>query len=336
MRKFNSLLLVGVFVSCLFATSCKLMSDLVPPEANQTASPPAQDANIPLPPGSDGTSQGPKAAGQWPEGQRMDIPKGPPHPTAETGGINGGSRGTVADGVNSPEGGAQTPPASTPPPEDEFVKMVKSLATTPEAKQMVEAVLQTLADRPDKAIALIDQFEPSVPQDKKMLVQMLKGYVNLKLGNMEKALEQWDALHRTLKEQMPLAIIAPKMCRKVDSFGKYEEFGHYVFGPGKGLILYFEPQYFVCKQVENQYLVTLNAKYSIIDKDGNQVWQAENSIEHKTTHYLYDLFMTKPMKIPTLADGNYTLKILLQDMNKPDQEKPVEATIQFEVRHDIQ
>jgi hypothetical protein len=46
--------------------------------------------------------------------------------------------------------------------------------------------------------------------------------------------------------------------------------------------------------------------------------------------------MTKPMKIPTLADGNYTLKILLQDMNKPDQEKPVEATIQFEVRHDIQ
>jgi hypothetical protein len=80
----------------------------------------------------------------------------------------------------------------------------------------------------------------------------------------------------------------------------------------------------------------LNAKYAITDKDGNQVWQAEDSISHKTTHYLYDLFMTRKIVIPALPDGNYTLKIMLQDMNKTDQEKPIESEVKFEISHDMQ
>jgi len=330
MRTFKSLCLIAICLLFLAATSCKMMADLALDQPEESAS--AQNAALsPAPPNitaQAGPDQPTEPMGQWPEGQRFDGAK-PPAKTDAVG-INGG----VQDAGRQPTTPAPAP--SMTPSEEELLKTVRAAANTPESQKLVEAFVQAFADKPDKAIALLDQYGATAPADKQMLVQMLRGYVSMKLGNMEDALKALDEVHRALREQMPLAIMSPKLCRKVESYGKYDEFGHYVFPPGKSLILYFEPQYFICKADNDQYHVSLNAKYALIDKDGNQVWQAEDKIDHKTSHYLYDLFMTRRIVVPALPDGNYTLKIMLQDMNKTDQEKPIESELKVEISHDMQ
>jgi len=332
MRRFNILLNVVACLVLLFAASCKMLKDFTPkivaepPPANETAVTPAADAQMAPEPGNV------ERHGQWPEGVRLTINKPPVATRTGPAEIVSGPDGFVPQGGEPHNGGVETP---APSPEDPFVKMIRAAADTPESKQLVEAIFQALANRPDKAIALIEQFEGGVPADKKMFVQMLKCYVNMQLGNMDKAIEEMNQVLQEMRSDMPLAIASPKFCRKVESFGKYDEFGHYVFSPGKAVILYFEPQYFICKPMGEEYAISLNAICLIIDKNGNEVWKAEKKIEHATTRYLYDLFMTRTMQVPALPDGNYTLKIMLQDMNKTDQEKPVEAEIKFEISRDI-
>jgi hypothetical protein len=334
---------VSACLTLLFAVSCKMMTDLVPQELGQDAAQAAKEPALPAPPAVEAPapppaepSPEPATVGQWPEGERFDSTPPQPKPVNPAVGIGGGVEDVAPPEASRTAEGAQTPVPPLTPAQDEMLKIIKAAADTPESQKLVEATLQALADKPDKAIALLNEYGSAAPPEKKMFAQMLKAYVDMKLGNMEDALKTMDEMHRTLREQMPLTIASPKLCRKVESFGKYDEFGHYVFPPGKALILYFEPQYFICKPVGEQFEVTLNARYLILDKDGNQVWQAEDTIDHKTTHYLYDLFMTKKIVIPSLADGNYTLKILLQDVNKTDQDKPIETEVKVEVRHDIQ
>jgi len=339
MRTFKSLCLVTICLSFLAATSCKMMADLVPNQPVESAAASAKDATPPTAPANitahAEADQPTEQIGQWPQGERFDGVK-PPAKTGGAAGINGGVQGTDQPSAGPGGNDVQKPSPSMSPAEEELLKIIRVAADTPESQKLVEAMVEAFADKPDRAITLLDQYGNSAPADKKMLVQMLRGYVSMKLGNMDEALKTLDELHRTLREQMPLAIVSPKLCRKVESYGRYDEFGHYVFPSGKTVILYFEPQYFVCAPVNEQYLVSLNAKYAITDKDGNQVWQAEDSISHKTTHYLYDLFMTRKIVIPALPDGNYTLKIMLQDMNKTDQEKPIESEVKFEISHDMQ
>lgn len=311
----------------LTGVSCKMLTDLTPKDTANTT-----EAARPAPaaPAPSETAQAPVATGTWPERTRIDLdrPAAPPAGAPPSGVISG-----TAEAGRGAAGGVQNPaPAPAPKPEDELLKLIKSSADTPQLKDLVQAMLQALANHPDKAIAMLKQAESGIPADKKMLCQLLETYVNVKLGNMDAALKSVDQMYHDLRAQMPLTIASPKLCSKVESFGKYDEYLNYVFAPREKAILYYEPQYFICKPVDKEYVISLNAKYAITDKDGNQVWHAERTVEHKTSHNLYDLFLTQMIVLPQLATGKYNLKISLQDMNKPDMDKPVETTIAFEVR----
>lgn len=261
---------------------------------------------------------------EWPERTRFPIHKP--------------DEGEDAVDISDPRPEVGEPPEETtpddpsptaPPQKDELVRLMEAVADEPESRKLIEAMLQTVNDRPDRAFALL---QADSLKNKKMLVNLLKAYVRYELGDAENAISILDNVFRDMLAQMPMQVESLEFCRKVQSYGKYEPFSHRVFRPTEQVILYIEPHYFTCKKADEEYTISLNVRYSIINAEGRQVWQTEHAVNHRTTRYLYDLFLTQFIRMPSLAEGNYTLKIELQDMLSQDQHR-AEGEVQFEIRN---
>jgi len=260
---------------------------------------------------------------EWPQKERFRIPE-PSRADAAEDISDPAPRVGERDDATLDNPDMPQPPA---PEKDALVRMVE--AATPESRTLLEAMLQAAGDRPDKAYALLEG-EP--PKDKKLLVSLLRAYVHYELGDMEKAMETLDKTFREMRSQMPMQIGTAEFCRKVQSYGKYTVFSQHVFRPTGRVILYFEPQYFTCKESGENYTISLNVRYTIHNEEGKQVWQTDHTVNHQTSRYLYDLFLTQFIQMPSLPVGNYTLKIDVQDNLSEDQHK-AEREVKFEIRN---
>lgn len=314
-----------VAASAALLAGCGFLSEFREPPAEKPGASAAPEAGVGNP-GPQSQSPPEDQSPQrftWDPKRRIAVPEPGRENTGDAADSSPGSEGT------QPDDRSRAPSPGSPLPKDELVRLVETVADTPESRKLVEAMLEAVGDRPDRAFALL---EGDTLKDRKMLVNLLRAYVQLELGDTEKAIAALDEAFRELRSQMPLKINAPDFCRKVQSFGKYEPFSHRVFRPAEQVILYFEPQYFTCRQAGDGYTISLNVRYSIIDSAGKQVWQKEQSVDHGTTRYLYDLFLTQFIQMPSLAEGNYKIKIEAQDRLSEDQHR-AEAEMKFEIRN---
>ncbi|MFH1550223.1 MAG: hypothetical protein ABIH04_06670 [Planctomycetota bacterium] len=212
--------------------------------------------------------------------------------------------------------------------EQELLALLRAASARAGGARLIEAVALIAEGQPDRAYEMLKESGGGADV---LLVEFLTAYLDYKLGNSAESLEGVEALVRKMREEMPLQISTVKLCRKVQSYAKYEPFAQLVFEPGEKALIYCEPAYFRCDKKEKGYLVSLNVHYRVEDSSGKTVWKKEYPVDHVTEKSLYDLFLVEFLAVPDVPDGNYTLKVELQD-KQSDYTHTAEESLVFEVR----
>ncbi len=228
----------------------------------------------------------------------------------------------VPDDIEGPE------PAPEEVRERQLLALLKAASANAGGARLIEAVALIAEGRPDRAYEILKENGDGADG---LLVEFLTAYLDYKLGNSAESLEGVEALMRRMREEMPLQISTVKLCRKIQSYAKYEPFAQLVFEPGEKTLIYCEPAYFRCEKNEKGYLVSLNVRYCVEDSSGKTVWKREYPVDHSTAKCLYDLFLMEFLTVPDVPDGNYTLKVELQD-KQSDYTHTARESLVFEVR----
>ncbi len=132
------------------------------------------------------------------------------------------------------------------------------------------------------------------------------------------ALRRVDELREVLSGWTEPSITAVAFCRKVVTFGVYEEMAPESFVAGRGIrtIAYTEIRDFRSERNEDgQYLTRLATRLEVLTADGRSVWGHEESdIVDLCRRRRTDFFIAQRVALPpTLPAGEYVLKVLVED-----------------------
>lgn len=118
-----------------------------------------------------------------------------------------------------------------------------------------------------------------------------------------------------LQQRADLEITTPILCRKVTSFGVYDEFPDYTFRAGTKVVIYWEVRNFTVHEIKDGYRTRMGAQFEISDEQGN--------IRHQSVHPFpddvcrnrrLDFFMNVGLTLPAdLSPGAYVLKVIVHD-----------------------
>ena len=313
MQRKSIIPIIAIFLP-LLAISCSLLPVRMIPE-------PTEDSRTPsFPPAP-------------PSAERMDTGARPESDTGIEGGEyrnlfrfpdddpgEGGPPPSDISLTNIEEPPAVVPAAiitKAPEPTDEEIRerrlldLLKAATAKPGGVLLIEAIAQIAQDKPEAAYKILNG---NYKGDNKMLVEFLQAYLDYRLGNNADSLKEIESVARKMRHEMPLRISTLELCRKVESYAKFESFSERVFKPGEITLIYCEPEQFRCTSSEDAYLTSLNVRYFIVNTaTGDSAWKIEYTIDHTTTKYLYDLFLLQRVTIPDVPDGNYELRVEVQD-----------------------
>jgi hypothetical protein len=310
-----------LFVIPLVTQSCGLLSrdkTKDPADAsnqpNFTPSPSGPGAG-----GGSGAKEGEKVIEQYPKLYRFPLGEERSQPV------------NIAESSDDPL--APENVAYEPTPEEvrekQLLELLKAVTAKAGGARLIEATALIAEGKPDEAYELLKSGDSGDD----LLLKFLLAYLDYKLGNNTDSLKEVEALLQKMRSEMPMQIATVELCRKVESYAKYEAFAQRVFKPGETALIYCEPLYFCCVKTEKGYLTSLNVRYIVTDSSEKVVWKREYPIDHVTSSYLYDLFLMHYLTVPDVPDGNYTLRVELQDkQNEYDKNHVAVKTLVFEVR----
>lgn len=138
------------------------------------------------------------------------------------------------------------------------------------------------------------------------------------LASGESAVEGARRLVQTLADRANPVISTIALCRKVTTFGVYEEIAadHLVAGRAIQAIVYSEIQNLTARRAEDDMFHTeLGTRMEILTSDGRSVWvHEEPEISDRCRRRRNDFFMAQRITIPpTIAAGQYVLKVMVED-----------------------
>jgi hypothetical protein len=230
-----------------------------------------------------------------------------------------------------------TPPAA-PDPEPALVLALRCL----------------LNKNPSEGLALLQQYDRTT---QKLLVTLLPFTVRLSEGGLAQAspqemslvLEQLNDLMTTLRAHAPLTLKKVCFCRRIHGFGAYEALPlnpSFEAGldhrPGDRVTIYAEVRNFrsipkgsvyethLVKSVEIYPAHNPNGKPIIIQRPD---W-TQPTISHSPQQ---DLFLNITFNLPSLPDGQYALRVIVEDRTAFDGEPivpraPAQRSLDFQVK----
>ena len=146
----------------------------------------------------------------------------------------------------------------------------------------------------------------------------IRGLIRDPLGTGRLSLERIDELRRVVADRADPIVTAVTLCRKVVTFGVYEEMGAMDFPAGRTLqtIVYSEVANFRSEETEDgQHRTRLATRLELLTTEGESVWRHEEpEIVDVCRRRRNDFFIAQRVTLPsTLTAGNYVLKVLVED-----------------------
>jgi hypothetical protein len=185
---------------------------------------------------------------------------------------------------------------------------------------------------------------PNLPEDSRALLTAVVGTAaaarNLIRNPMltgEEALQQVDGLRHFLSNKADPVVSVIALCRKVVTFGSYEEMASEDFVAGRPIqtIVYSEIRNLkAAKSEEGVFDTRLSTRLEALTADGKSVWQREEpEIVDHCRRRRTDFFIAQRITLPpTLPAGEYVLKVLVEDKIS---EKVGEASRTFTVHSPV-
>ena len=127
-----------------------------------------------------------------------------------------------------------------------------------------------------------------------------------------------ERLQREVSETIDPEVSAVALCRKVVTFGVYEEAATEDFVAGRPIqtIVYSEIRHLRTQELENEiYETRLAARLELFTADGTSVWTKEEpDVVDRCRRVRSDFFIAQRISLPvTLSAGDYILKIFVED-----------------------
>ena len=166
---------------------------------------------------------------------------------------------------------------------------------------------------------------PNLPEDSRALLTAVVGTAaaarNLIRNPMltgEEALQQVDGLRHYLSNMTDPAVSVISLCRKVVTFGSYEEMASEEFMAGRSIqtIVYSEIKNLRAqKKPEGGFETRISTRIEVLTAAGDSMWQREESeIVDLCRSERTDFFVAQRVTLPpTLPAGEYVLKFLVED-----------------------
>lgn len=153
-------------------------------------------------------------------------------------------------------------------------------------------------------------------------------------GPGDEAVTSVDALARLLSANADPQVTTVRMCRKVVTFGVYEEMLETEFVAGRSVrtIVYSELRNLRSEQTDDgQFRTHLATRIEVLSIDGESVWQEEvPEIVDLCRVPRRDFFVAQRISLPpTLPAGDYVLKVLVEDKLSG---KADEGTLAFSIK----
>jgi hypothetical protein len=131
-------------------------------------------------------------------------------------------------------------------------------------------------------------------------------------------LNKVDELKRSLTEKADPVVSSVSLCRKVVTFGVYDEMKNEEFVSGRTTqtIVYCEIRNFRSDETEDhKFRTVLATRLEVLSAAGTSVWQREEpAIEDVCRRRRSDFFLAQRITLPaTLPAGEYVLKVFVED-----------------------
>jgi hypothetical protein len=147
-------------------------------------------------------------------------------------------------------------------------------------------------------------------------------------ASTESALSAADGLREQLRLRSDPSIRAVALCRKVVTFGVYDEMTEEDFQSGRSIqtIVYSElANLHYEKTTEGLHETKLSTRLEVFNPAGDSVWQREEpEVVDRCRQPRTDFFLAQRITLPpTLPAGEYTLKVTVEDRiaNRADESK---------------
>jgi hypothetical protein len=228
----------------------------------------------------------------------------------------------------SPEGPLAIPTAFGP----EWVTAA-SLSAPPPDVPLVEALRCTLAKHPAEAGHLLENYDPA---DRSVLLALLRLAAGIGEGGLERlppqetaaALEQLQAVTRSLREHAPLRLGKVFFCHRIDGFGRYEPMPAdraFKAGsdgqPGERIQVYAEVRNFHCRPNGPVFETILASSLEIFSEQDRRrpvVIINPPTCRDRSLTPRQDYFLNFQFDVPArLPPGSYTLKVTVRDLTPP-------------------
>jgi hypothetical protein len=134
-----------------------------------------------------------------------------------------------------------------------------------------------------------------------------------------RTLEQVEALRREVADAADPVVSAVALCRRVTTFGVYEEMGpaDMVAGRAAQTIVYCELDNLRATELDDGRFEThLATRVEVLTSDGRSVWTHEEpEIVDQCRRRRRDFFLAQRVTLPaTLPAGEYVLKVMVEDL----------------------
>jgi len=130
----------------------------------------------------------------------------------------------------------------------------------------------------------------------------------------------------------PLEVRNPAICRRVDSFGQFEEFEPYAFAPEQEVILYVEVLNFAFESSAEGFETELHGAYQILTSDGHPIADYDLPDDKQVSRNLRtDYFIPYRVFLPKdLEPGSYKIRVMLED--KKGKKFGQSTAVSFQIR----
>ncbi len=182
--------------------------------------------------------------------------------------------------------------------------------------------LVQLAFQPDAEAA---EVSPDISQEaRSLLTALIRAAVAVRRAMRnpllvgEEALAGVNELREVLTRRADPVVTAVAFCRKVVTFGVYEEMaaGDFVAGRTIQTIVYSEIRNFQSDRTDDgKFRTRLATRLEVLTADGQSVWQHEEpEIADFCRRRRTDFFIAQRIALPpTLPAGDYVLKVMVED-----------------------
>jgi len=174
-------------------------------------------------------------------------------------------------------------------------------------------------------------------EDRELIAAVLDGFNNFRAttrtefgGLLARKIKPLLEMADRLRAQSDLRVANLSLCFRVDGFGNYEPITHFVANREYPVILYCEIDNFSSRLNGSKYWETnLTQECLLYNAAGQRIWEDKRtSIADTCRNRRRDFFVVKMIRIPSLAAGQYSLKVTITD---PASNRGTQATLPIQI-----